>query len=561
MSDAKLSTPGLDEIMAHIRDEAARLQQEFDADSPRAAALPLEYGDGLLGELAACEPLEVLIDAEQANPVAVASDYRLASFRGLSDEGFISAAYRRVLGRDVDPTGQDGYGRHLAAGGSRAYVLADLVRSEEGRRLGMRVEDLGVGGRLCSLRTVPLVGRFVPIADRLFGRLMRALRKREDVLARIDHQRNMLRSLARFAEQRLRSLEGLAKIQAEFMEGQARRIDQQQGTIDELRNSMHALFDEQRGTIDDLRNSMHALFDEQRGTIDELRNSMHGLLDEQRGSMDGAMDELRHTVDILVSDHTYQRRRIDALSATPAVSPAGAATPLQAALDKYQAYYVAFEDACRGSRDEIRATQEQYLPLLQDVDAGSPDRPVLDVGCGRGEWLGFLAEHGLAARGVDSNTIMIAECREQGFQVECGDAVHYLRRLADESLGAVTAFHVIEHLPFETLYELLAEASRCLAPDGVLVAETPNPENVLVGSHTFYHDPTHRNPITPTGIEFLARYHGLSDIQILRLHPYPESAKVPGDDALTARVNGHLCGPQDFAIVARKPPVGASKPS
>ena len=92
-----------------------------------------------------------------------------------------------------------------------------------------------------------------------------------------------------------------------------------------------------------------------------------------------------------------------------------------------------------------------------------------------------------------------------------------------------------------------------LVPGGLILFETPNPENLLVASHTFYHDPTHRNPITPTGVEFLARYTGFGDTQIMRLHPYPDEARVKGMDPLTERVNGHLCGPQDFAIVARKP--------
>jgi hypothetical protein len=91
-----------------------------------------------------------------------------------------------------------------------------------------------------------------------------------------------------------------------------------------------------------------------------------------------------------------------------------------------------------------------------------------------------------------------------------------------------------------------------LAEGGAVLFETPNPENVLVGSHTFYHDFTHRNPITPTAISFLLKNQGFDDIDIIRSSPYPEEAKVPGNDPLTERVNGHLCGPQDFAVTGRK---------
>jgi len=147
---------------------------------------------------------------------------------------------------------------------------------------------------------------------------------------------------------------------------------------------------------------------------------------------------------------------------------------------------------------------------------------------------------------------MVEHCRERGFDVTHADAVNVMRREPEGSHALVSAFHLIEHLPFDVLYNLVDQANRILAPGGVLILETPNPENVLVGSHTFYHDPTHRNPITPTAISFLLTYLGFSDVEIRRFNPYPEEAKVPGDDPLTARVNGHLCGPQDFAVVGRK---------
>ena len=92
-----------------------------------------------------------------------------------------------------------------------------------------------------------------------------------------------------------------------------------------------------------------------------------------------------------------------------------------------------------------------------------------------------------------------------------------------------------------------------LRPGGVLIYETPNPENVWVGTHTFYHDPTHTQPLTPDSLAFLAEYCGLQPAPVLRLHPYPAGSEVPGDDALTARVNGMTCGAQDFAVVAYKP--------
>jgi O-antigen chain-terminating methyltransferase len=116
----------------------------------------------------------------------------------------------------------------------------------------------------------------------------------------------------------------------------------------------------------------------------------------------------------------------------------------------------------------------------------------------------------------------------------------------------VSAFHVAEHLPFELLFDLVHEAARVLRPGGVLLLETPNPENLLVATHTFYHDYTHRNPLTPSSLGFLLRYAGLHRVDVLRLNPYPPSARVPGTELVTERLNGLLCGPQDFAVVGER---------
>jgi O-antigen chain-terminating methyltransferase len=150
------------------------------------------------------------------------------------------------------------------------------------------------------------------------------------------------------------------------------------------------------------------------------------------------------------------------------------------------------------------------------------------------------------------NRVMVDVCLERGLDARCIDALSFLRSLPTGSVAAVTGFHIIEHLPFDYLLALVVESYRVLAEDGSVLFETPNPENVLVGSHTFYHDFTHRNPITPTAISFLLKHHGFEEIDIIRSSPYPDEAKVPGNDPLTERVNGHLCGPQDFAVTGRK---------
>lgn len=215
------------------------------------------------------------------------------------------------------------------------------------------------------------------------------------------------------------------------------------------------------------------------------------------------------------------------------------------------AFYLAFEDAMRGPEDEIRAGLTVYLDAVAAATQVA-DGPVLDLGCGRGEWLSLLRDSGHAARGVDISPTMVELCRARGHDVAVSDALAALRAQPDDSLSVVSGFHIIEHLPFPVLFAVFAEARRVLQPGGLLLFETPNPENLLVGAHTFHHDPTHRNPLTPSSMTFLAEFHGFGDIEIVRQRPYPHEALVEPGTPAADRLNCHLYGPQDYAILARK---------
>jgi O-antigen chain-terminating methyltransferase len=178
--------------------------------------------------------------------------------------------------------------------------------------------------------------------------------------------------------------------------------------------------------------------------------------------------------------------------------------------------------------------------------------PLFDVGCGRGEWLELLAENGLEARGVDMNRLMVARCLESNLAAVEGDAVVCLRELKPDSLGGVSGFHIIEHLTFENLMNLLDETVRVLKPGGVAVFETPNPANLRVGAERFYFDPTHRNPIPSPLMYFLLEQRGLTAVEVWELHPGPDPF-LPSDGSLIVdRVNQMLCGAQDCAIIAWK---------
>jgi 2-polyprenyl-3-methyl-5-hydroxy-6-metoxy-1,4-benzoquinol methylase len=218
------------------------------------------------------------------------------------------------------------------------------------------------------------------------------------------------------------------------------------------------------------------------------------------------------------------------------------------------AFYVALEDEFRGSREDIKDRLSDYPPKLAEAGIGSQAMPILDVGCGRGEWLELLRERGWQASGVDLNRVLVAMCQERGLPVIEADAIDYLRSLPEASLGAVTAFHLIEHLPLPRLIDFLDATVRALKPGGMAIFETPNPNNVFVSSRYFYLDPTHRHPIPPALGQFLAEARGLRRVEILELHPWPEAHHVDTRTGgeVAARFNECFYGPQDYAIIGRK---------
>jgi SAM-dependent methyltransferase len=221
---------------------------------------------------------------------------------------------------------------------------------------------------------------------------------------------------------------------------------------------------------------------------------------------------------------------------------------------KFDSLYVTFEDVFRGSREEIKARQSVYLPLLKEHGIGSTAMPILDLGCGRGEWLELLREHGLQARGLEQNEIMIEQCKFRDLDVIQGDALSYLSTLPEACMGIVTSFHMVEHLPFEITLTLIDETLRVLKPGGILILETPNPQNVLVASNTFHLDPTHLKPLPSVMLRFFVEARGFCDVQVRELHPYPETVHFPDDGKGVAnRLNDYFYGPQDYAVIGRKP--------
>ena len=216
-------------------------------------------------------------------------------------------------------------------------------------------------------------------------------------------------------------------------------------------------------------------------------------------------------------------------------------------------FYRRFEDRYRGSRELIKSRLRVYLPFVEPLKNINPDATALDLGCGRGEWLELLKEVEISGHGVDLDDGMLLACGELGLSVETGDAITYLETLPDECQTIISAFHVVEHVTFEQLQSMVSQALRVLKPGGLLIMETPNPENIVVGTRDFYLDPTHERPIPPKLLSFLPEFYGFARTKVIRLQEakdLAERANLTLQDVLSG-------ASPDYAVVAQKPPVAS----
>ena len=390
----------------------------------------------------------------------------------------------------------------------------------------------------------------------------------KDVRGKIDEEASKL--TARFTDlagkERTELHRDCTALRVEFDEG----LKDVRGKIDKEVSNLTARFTDMVAKERmELRNDWAELRDLVARKVDgefvaALRNEVDGLhavisdkadisrvagLSEQMAKQHLASVGLQRRFSLLVDEvRRWSLPPIDSSQISPAIHEA----------HRLDEMYADFEARFRGSVEDVRRRAEDYVNVVVDAGAGTFAAPVVDLGCGRGEWLDLLAERGLFCRGVDLNRVFLAACRARGLDVVESDVLTYLRELPDASIGAISSMHVVEHLPMETLIDVLDESLRVLVPGGVIILETPNPENLLVGAHYFYLDPTHRNPLPPALLQWLVEARGFIDTRIERLMQHrgapptePVSDDVPGArqiNLFVSLVNQSL----DYAVVARK---------
>ena len=483
-------------------------------------------------------------------------------------EDFVRQAYRALLRREPDDPGMAHHLEQLASGRfNKMDVLASLHSSPEGRSSQVTISGLTLPVIVRRLGRIPLVGYLVRVAVGI-GRLPRLVQYQSQFeFYTWSQQRNILE---RQDQHHTELSESLQQISAQMLEMMQRAAEQQRANELTLQQyeQLIAKYHVFESTIAERLAEIRKAGDDSALKLNEqaqqlVNQQQHLARIEQNAATQNLVTELNRALHEELEAMSLRQKNADAsvlmqerrlTVLLDEIKHSAAPHPLTEVAAKEQdhlldALYASFEDQFRGSCEEISRRLQVYLPFLKEAKITGD---VLDIGCGRGEWLELLRSEGIEARGVDRNRVFIEMCRGAGLEVVEQDALTYVRSQPDESLSAITAIHFVEHVPFEMLIAILDEIRRILKPGGLLIAETPNPENFMVGSCNFYADPTHRNPIPSETLKFLLESRGLRCKDVLKLRPWDE-ARLDGNSELITRFNEYFYSAPDYGIVSTKP--------
>ena len=585
-----------DEIMARVRAEIARRRDGATSyDDGVAESTPAPA----LGTVRECA-------LPRWKPIAARlpdrAQYALNDFLQFNDVDFIEVAYEKLLRRPADPNGSQGYLSALRSGTLGKVEILGLIRfSEEGCRHAVHVDGLLLPYKLQRWRHVRVIGWFLGMGMAVW-RLPRLAWRLQGMEASAAHETQetgrLLGLIEDAVERRFAETNGaINSMRTELAQLLMSRVEGLRAVVARVGTLQAAL----ESTSDTLQANVTALQDKI-GAMSAALQASNAERALQHTSVESALAaherrhvELTKAMDVLDAGNTERLRDHREAVARLTVHDTALARleeqtrsdhrALRAVLDRLTVFldasarqarkgsdesgdeppleeqYASFEQTFRGEREQIKQRAAHYLGTLADagIEPGDDEGVVLDLGSGRGEWLEVLAEHGYHGRGVDSNRGMLKASESRGHEVVEADALDYLRAQPNGSFAAITSMHMVEHMPHPAVIQLLDEALRVLRPGGVLILETPNPENVLVGSCMFYMDPTHLHPIPPQLLRWTVQMRGFEQVEIERLSEHrgspdlkPVSDEVPGAVQINQMV-AWFTAPPDYAVVARKP--------
>lgn len=420
--------------------------------------------------------------------------YHLNDLLKYHDRDFIWNAYRAVLKREPDETGLKEFLERLRSGTrNKIDILASLRASAEGQRANVTIEGLAVPAFIRKVYRVPVVGYLAEMAVSVarLPMLVRSQRQIENHL--VAQQERLAGHITQTNHQLLNNIE---------------RVRQD---TDSLRDGATAL----RESLTDLRTSLTKLAERQKEFAVLQHQQMSALFREQQS---------------LRNDPEASTRKINSTSSE--------GDEIAALLTEH----------LRGDPEAVKKDLMVHLSVLQQSGISTE---ILDLGSGSGAWLELLKEAGLNAKGVDANPRQVENGRRRGLEIEHGDVIEHLRALPEASLQAITGFHLLEHLNFDEQVQLLIEIRRVLKSGGLVIFETPNPKNLVVGACNFYADPTHRNPIFPETLQFVLNRLNFVRTRIDYLHPV-ENSPFNNTEPGSQELHSWFFSPRDFAVTSWK---------
>jgi SAM-dependent methyltransferase len=493
----------------------------------------------ILDRQVACNAAVVRVIAETRGWIAALERRRGEAAEAI--EARMDRLARKLDGHDVQITG-------VEVAVSR---FAPQVARVDARVAGVQAQVDGVAAQVQGMaRRLDVMESQLAVVDKQIAILAEGIRARDDRLTAVEE------ASVRTREDILRQDAALAEATA----GQERQL--REAMADQERQLREAMADRER--------QLHEAMDVARADADRQLGAARDDLDRRLGAYSRSMDAAKERGRALQERVSAAERKLRRLLTAGAEGTAPGVPvwplPLSERVDHDRSAmavefdYAGFEERFRGSEEEVREHQRAYLDCFQDR------QPVIDLGCGRGEFLQLMREAGVSARGVDVDTDMVLLCREKGFDVTAADAEAFLTTLPDDSVGGIFAAQIIEHLAPERVIGLVQLCQRKLSPGGVLVMETPNPTCLTVFADSFYKDPSHTRPLHPDMMQFLFETTGFEDVELRFSAPVSAGARVPPLDTPAAnreqfnegleRLNRLLYGFQDYAIIGR-----AAKPA
>ncbi len=575
MSEAKNATTA-QELLDKITREARERRPEPEPEPLRACAATAvgqpAAGYGASEALYAQHgPVSLPEDVEERR------DYSLDELTRFHGRQFLQNAYHALLKRSPDPSGVDHFLTKLQQGQiTKIEILGRLRYSPEGRKAGVLVRGLAVPFAVQTACRTPVAGYFLRAGLSLLQapRYLRSLlsveataNTRIDELAAAHNQ--LLPTLQALVDENTRLREQLngmeegAKERASGLVSLSKRIDTLQMT--DITSLYDQMLHVRSREIPDLYGKLYSIIDKDVPALNSKLDEQYAQLTETANNLESKYAAAQQAVNAnsqMLHDHKLmlieqqQRLRLLLTEARNRMPEPFDAEQLQTLSGERQdlldAMYLSLEDRFRGTRQEIKRRQAMYLTVVERAMVGCTGKRIVDIGCGRGEWLELCKEQGFDAMGVDLNVSMVEECRERGLQTEHMDGLEYLKQLEPGSLCVLTSFHMVEHLDNETMVEFVDLAYRALEPGGLLILETPNPRNILVGAGDFYRDPTHRNPIFPETLEFIVLYRGFQESTAYFHSSGRQPELIPAKDQDFRSLEDYLTVSRDYSLVGSK---------